>query len=318
MADHVMQLQSLADSLLQRMAGQSVQPSAGNAPAPESRRPEPEPNDRLELTQTRMYQLKFDFFYEKVVQSSRQATLLEENQSRTLTQNLYQRVSARFSLDLSFISRLAVQTGRAASIDREVFQQFTEAAQGLTQMDEKSFRQFVQSVDTLFNAVETALGLSEDGLDDFAEVVKSAAAGFFEMVKNASQRLDDREKLAAMDFRNQVRRLLEPEPRDRGLMRDIRKLLRESGLPDDQKKELLRLFRLIVKYAKKAVQDGNRQFIDRVRELLDRYEKPDAPADTREKPQAVPARLVEMYERTEVREQIRVQVQEQSLNVMAA
>ncbi len=318
MATHNLQLQTLANSLLQRMAGESAQTATVPEPSPETRQPQPAPADQIELTDKQFYQFKFDFFYEKVVQSSREARILEEDRSRTLTQDMYQRVSARFSLDLTFISSLARQTGRAAAIDSDVFETFTEAAQGLANMDEKSFRKFISAVDELFNSVETALGLSEDGLDGFADMVKAAASGFFDAVKSASARMEERQELAASDFRKQLRQMLQPEQEDRGLMRDIRRLLRESGLPDDQKKELLRLLRLIIKFARKAMKDDNRQFIEQVRSLLDRYEPAAKPAEAKPEPKAVPARVVELYERTEVTEQLRVQVQEQSLNMIAA
>ncbi|MDQ7053161.1 MAG: hypothetical protein Q9P14_09805 [candidate division KSB1 bacterium] len=112
--------------------------------------------------------------------------------------------------------------------------------------------------------------------------------------------------------------MLQPEQEDRGLMRDIRWLLRESGLPNDQKKDLLRLLRLIIKFARKAMKEDNRQFIDQVRNLLDRYEPAVKPAEAKPEPKAVPARVVELYERTKVTEQLRVQVQEQSLGMIAA
>ncbi|MDQ7053160.1 MAG: hypothetical protein Q9P14_09800 [candidate division KSB1 bacterium] len=183
MATHNLQVQSLANSLLQRVAGEFARTPSVPEPSPEPRQPQPAPADQIELTDKQFYQFKFDFFYEKVVQSSREARILEEDRSRTLTQEMYQRVSARFSLDLSFISSLARQTGRAAAIDSDVFESFTEAAQGLANMDEKSFRKFIDAVDELFNSVETALGLSEDGLDGFADIVKSAASGFSRRLK---------------------------------------------------------------------------------------------------------------------------------------
>ena len=272
--------------------------------------------DQLQVRRLQAYQFKFNFFYEKVIESSRGARVVEGDQSRSLIQQMYQRVSARFSLDLSFLQTFARQTGRVAALDEATFQEFVRAANNLSRMDQEGLNSFLTAVDTLFDSVESALGLGRTELDDFAEMVKSAARGFMRDVNAAIQELESENQQATRRFQARLQALLNPRNDDQGFIDELRKRLDELGIRGNEQEQFLRLAALILKFAEKNG-DGE-EVLNSLKRVLDSFNNEPAGEVAADVPKAVPARVVEMYEQTSVREEMRIEVQQQSIELLAA
>lgn len=268
--------------------------------------------DTVDIKQGRYYNLKFDFFYEKVLESSRRASVVQGDAGRELSQDLYQRLEARFSFDLSGLSFLAQQAGRAAGIDEETFTSFIEAAKGLSRFDESGLRTFLSEVDNLFNAVERILGLGADGLDDLAAVIKGGVKNFFGEVKALSQQIDTRDAEATAQFRAGLGNLLQSAREPKSLSEQLDTRLRDAGVSENLRASIMKLAALI-EHLEKRDPDKLATLADKLDNLIDRLSrlaesevgKPDAGT---EKPQEATPKVAAIQEYTRSVERVQIDV----------
>lgn len=234
-----------------RLPAREIAPPAAPLARPNAL-PESRSADTAAISDAKFLNLKFDLFYEKVLTSGGQASFLQGERARSVSYDLYQRVRAKFSFDLTAFARLAHQTGRAGSLDEEVFNRFAEAASQLTDFNPGSLNTFLDQVDEVFNSFEDALGLQRDGLDGFAALIKEGAKGFFQRVTDLVASFRSRETAAQESFQTALRDLLRP-PEDK--QDDLGKLdtaLRSAGVPEQMRASLLKLVRLVSRLDKNA------------------------------------------------------------------
>lgn len=143
------------------------------------------------------------------------------------------------------ISILTEQSGRAARIDEDTFKKFVEAANGLASFEDDSLNKFLGTVDELFNAAEKALGLSSDGLDDFADLLRMSVKEFFTGVTTATEGLKKAEKKAAKEFGNQLQELLNPPEENSKLVDGVRNQLAEVDVSERLRSSLLTIAKLL-------------------------------------------------------------------------
>ncbi|RMD92335.1 MAG: hypothetical protein D6814_17020 [Calditrichaeota bacterium] len=229
--------------------------------------------DQLAIGSTSSFHLKFEFFYQQVQYASHEATVANGDHVQRVSRELYQRISARFSLDLSFVTRLAQQTGRAAALDPQTLQRFSDAAMGLANMDRGSLDTFLNEVDHLFNAVEDTLGLDNDQLDGFAQTVKDAANHFFEEIRSATESFAAQKTASAQDFRQQLKSMLGPNRQTLGDLEKLRQNLAMAGVSESRQADLLKLANLILKFANRQDGEGATGLLNPLLELAKRRDQ---------------------------------------------
>lgn len=233
----------------------------------------PQENDDAQVSLANFQNLKFDFFYEKIVSTGREATFLQGDEARSISQNLYQKVTGRLSFDFSILSNLANQTGRAALIDEDTFKKFVEAANGLASFEDDSLNKFLGTVDELFNAAEQALGLSSDGLDGFADLLRMSVKEFFTGVTSATENLKKAEKSAAKEFGNQLHGLLNPPEEDSKLVDGVRNQLAETGVSERLRTSLLTIAKLLSRLSRATDPNRKDALLERLQRVTDRAVK---------------------------------------------
>jgi hypothetical protein len=289
-------------------------------PSPIVRPPElekPRRSDEAQISLADFQSLKFEFFYEKVISTSRGATFLQGDEARSISQDLYQKVSGRFSFDFSILSTVAEQTGRAASIDEETFKKFVQAANGLATLNDDSLQKFLGTVDEIFNAAEQALGLSSEGLDDFADLIKDSVKGFFSEINSAVDRMRTFEKSAAKDFSKQLQALLEPPKEKSKILDGVRKQLGEAGVPDRLRSSLMKIAKLLSRLARAEDPEKQEALLNRLQRVTNRALKEvDKMADEEEGAASQPQALyVQQY--TETVERFSLNIQQMQLDLAA-
>ena len=86
------------------------------------------------------------------------------------------------SIEVSFLSDLAGQMDRLASLDPSLLQDFSTAFQALDGR-RAAQKAFFRATDTLFDGLEQGLGLNATALDDEAAIVKQGVQRFFQQVQ---------------------------------------------------------------------------------------------------------------------------------------
>ncbi len=280
----------------------------------------PVQQDSLEISSQNFYNLKFDFYYERVQTSSRKAVFLDDESARSLSQELYQKVTARYSLDLSVLGQLADVSGRSAAIDQQTYERFVQAAQGLADFSEESLVQFSTVVDELFNAVESAFALGPDALDGFAGVIKDSVKSFFGEIRSITDSFSANVEADRELFQNRLQQLLEPEKKADGPFAELKQLLDEAGVPERLQKDILKLVTVISDYLQK--QDDRQQpvldlkpFVERFAAEAPAFREEDEPGDEVQHPEPPPAFAV--YESSSLQESVSVSVQQTRLDLAA-
>lgn len=316
------------DLLSTRFGHLRLHPRNDFAPPENSPEPQMKQADTVELSQARSYDLKFDFYYDKVMRASRGATFLDGDRARSVSQELYQRVTGRFSLDLSFVFGLAEKSGRAAAIAEEAYNAFVDAAKGLADFDEESLKTFAGAVDDFFTAAERAMGLAEDDLDPFANSVKSAVKGFFREISTRVEEMKAADEASRRQFRDQLKAFFEPpedEAKQNGLQ-PIDRMLRDAGVPEKQRSSLMKLAAQVLKLHQDKGESEAQNLLDKLNEVAKRYiraqretgEEKEEGAEPSAVARAPKARAFRLYEYTESAERAQVDVQQRRLDILAA
>ncbi len=281
---------------------------------------EPAQQDTVELNAQNLYNLKFDFYYERVQSTSRKAVFLQDDSARTLSQELYQKVSARYSLDLSFLGQLADASGRSAAIDQETYEKFVRAAQGLADFSQESLGEFTRVVDDLFNAVESAFSLSSDALDGFAGVIKDSVKSFFGDVRSVTDSFAANAEADQALFQNRLQELFRPEEKKDGPFAELKQLLDEAGVPERLQKDIFKLISVISDYLQK--QDPRQQPLFDFQKFAEEIAANETPAvrdedDPTRETQPEQPRALSVYESTSLQESVSISVQQTRLDLAA-
>ena len=278
--------------------------------------------DEAQISLSAFQSFHFEMFWEKVMQSSRQADFLQGDEARSLSEDLYQKVSASFSFDLSVLSVLADRTGRAAAIDEDVYKNFIDAASNLSSLNAESLQAFLASVDELFNAAEQSLGLASDGLDDVAESMKDSIKGFFSEITAAAQQMKVADKDAATDFGKKLQDLLQPPEQANEGLKGVRRQLQDAGVPDSQQAALMKMAQLMYRLSRAEDPERQQSLMKRLERLankvIDNLQQVDpAAASPKDEPQpAVPATL-QLQQYTQSMERFSVTFEQSQLNLAA-
>ncbi len=282
---------------------------------------EPAQQDTVELNAQNLYNLKFDFYYERVQSTSRKAVFLHDDSARTLSQELYQKVSARYSLDLSFLGQLADASGRSAAIDQETYEKFVQAAQGLADFSQESLSEFTGVVDDLFNAVESAFSLSADALDGFAGVIKDSVKSFFGDVRSVTDSFAATAEADRALFQNRLQELFRPEEKkDNDAFAELKQLLEDAGVPERLQKDIFKLISVISDYLQK--QDPRQQPLFDFQKFAEEIAANEKPAvrdedDPGGEIQPEQPRALSVYESTSIQESTSISVQQTRLDLAA-
>jgi hypothetical protein len=277
----------------------------------------PVENDDAEVSLANFQNLKFDFFYEKVVTIGREATFLQGDEARSISQNLYQKVSGRLSFDFSILSTLAEQTGRAANIDEDTFKKFVEAANGLASFEDDSLNKFLETVDELFNAAEQALGLSSDGLDDFADLLRMSVKEFFTGVTSATESLKKAEKNAAKEFGNQLQALLNPPEENSKLVDGVRNQLAETDVSERLRSSLLTIAKLLSRLSRAKDPERQEALLNRLQRVTDRAIKEAGKQNEDEEDAAAQSQALQVQQYTETVERFSFNIEQSQLSLFA-
>jgi hypothetical protein len=278
----------------------------------------PPANDEADISLANFQNLKFDFFYERVVSTGRQATFLEGDEARSISQDLYQKVTGRLTFDFSILSTLADETGRAANIDEETFKKFVDAASGLADFDDDSLQTFLQTVDELFNAAEKSLGMSADGLDDVAELMKDSVKSFFSDISTATQNLKNAEKDAASEFANQLQALLHPEEEasdDDAAAADGK--LAQTGISDELRASLKTIGKLLSRLSRATDPERQEALLNRLQRVTDRAMKQAGQTTEDDEKVAVEPRALQIEQYSRAVERFTFNMQQSQLSLVA-
>lgn len=277
----------------------------------------PRENDEAEISLANFQNLKFDFFYEKVVTIGREATFLQGDEARSISQNLYQKVSGKLSFDFSILSTLAEQTGRAARIDEDTFKNFVEAANGLASFEDESLNKFLGTVDELFNAAEQALGLSSDGLDDFAELFRMSMKEFFVQISGAADDMKKAEKKAAKEFGNQLQELLNPPEENSKLVDGVRNQLAEVDVSERLRSSLLTIAKLLSRLSRARDPERQEALLGRLQRVTDRAVKDAGKLSDGEENAAAQPQALQLQQYSQTVERFSFNIEQSQLSLFA-
>jgi len=273
-------------------------------------------SDEAIISSHKMSDLKFDLYYEQVRTSSKQATFLDGDGAQQLSQEMFHSVKARLKLDFSFLTRIADQSGKAAGIDEETYSNFVKAAKNLSSMDQESLDAFMDAVDDVFKAVETANGLPETSMDQLAAFTKSAVHGFFEKVDTALQEIDQSSAHAGQQFRESLAEIVARKASTKDLLADFKEKLVFAGLPEGRREAFLRLAELVSKLAEHEKSPPIFNLNEFTERLLRRANESDA--GSVDEMQAAQAQKVRFYSYSESAERVNINLEHSEVDVVSA